>query len=169
MTGRRVPARIGAYRSMVQSNRPNATRRSTRIRSRNPGLVRMRMPSRRQAVGPTVERIIEAVDAAGLDSDQKLDLAVALAEALSNAAVHGNRLRPRSQVMITIYVTPRQQVTVEVKDAGHGFDLRHLSDPTEGPRILAPGGRGVFLMQRLVDRVEFFPPGNRVSLTVEAR
>jgi serine/threonine-protein kinase RsbW len=154
---------------MVQSNRPNATRRSHRVRSRNPGLVRMRMPSRRQAVGPTVERIIEAVEDAGLDSDQKLDLAVALAEALSNAAVHGNRLRPRSQVIVTVYVTPREQATIEVKDSGEGFDVAGLSDPTHAERILAPSGRGVFLMRRLVDKVEFFPPGNRVSLTVGAR
>jgi serine/threonine-protein kinase RsbW len=129
----------------------------------------MRMPSRRDAVGPTVERIIEASDSAGLDGDQKLDFAVALAEALSNAAVHGNRLRPSTRVMITIYVTPLRQVTVDVKDSGHGFDLSRLSDPTDGSRILAPGGRGVFLMQRLVDRVEFHPPGNWVSLTMEAR
>ena len=106
MTLERVPARIVRVNCMVQSNRPNAARRSHRVRSRNPGLLRMRMPSRREAVGPTVERIIEAVEGAGLDSDQKLDLAVAMAEALSNAAVHGNRLRPRSQVIVTVYVTP---------------------------------------------------------------
>lgn len=144
-------------------------RRSHRVRSRNPGFVRMRMPSRRQAVGPTVERIIEAVEDAGLDSDQKLDLAVALAEALSNAAVHGNRLRPHSLVIVTIYVTPHEQATIEVKDSGKGFDVSRISDPTDGARILAPSGRGVFLMRRLVDKVEFFPPGNRVALTVEAR
>jgi serine/threonine-protein kinase RsbW len=139
------------------------------MRSRNPGFVRMRMPSRRDAVGPTVDRIIEAVGDAGLDDDQKLDLAVALAEALSNAAVHGNRLRPRSRVIVTIYVTPREQATIEVKDSGGGFDVSGVSDPTHHERILAPSGRGVFLMRRLVDKVEFFPPGNRVSLTVEAR
>jgi serine/threonine-protein kinase RsbW len=127
------------------------------------------MASRRDAVGPTVERIIEAVEDAGLDSDQKLDLAVALAEALSNAAVHGNRLRPRSRVIVTVYVTPRERTTIEVKDSGRGFDVAGLSDPTDGERILAPSGRGVFLMRKLVDKVEFFPPGNRVSLTVEAR
>ena len=129
----------------------------------------MRMPSRRDAVGPTVERIIEAVRGAGLDSDQKLDLAVALAEALSNAAVHGNRLRPQTQVVITINVTPRQRAAVDVKDSGSGFDVSRLSDPTDGSKLLVPGGRGVFLMKRLVDRVEFFPPGNRVCLIMEAR
>ena len=129
----------------------------------------MRMASRREAVGPTVERIIEAVEDARLDSDQKLDLAVALAEALSNAAVHGNRLRPQSQVIVTVYVTPGEQATIEVKDSGKGFDVSRLSDPTDGARILAPNGRGVFLMRRLVDKVEFFPPGNRVSLMMETR
>jgi serine/threonine-protein kinase RsbW len=120
------------------------------------------MASRRDAVGPTVERIIEAVEDAGLDSDQKLDLAVALAEALSNAAVHGNRLRPRSRVIVTVYVTPGERTTIEVKDSGRGFDASGLSDPTDRDRILAPSGRGVFLMRKLVDN-------NRVSLTVEAR
>jgi anti-sigma regulatory factor (Ser/Thr protein kinase) len=139
------------------------------VRSRNPGFVRMRMASRREAVAPTVERIIEAVEDAGLDSDQKLDLAVALAEALSNAAVHGNRLRPRSQVIVTVYVTPGEKATIEVKDSGSGFDVTRLSDPTDGHRILAPNGRGVFLMRRLVDQVEFFPPGNRVILMMESR
>ena len=53
------------------------------------------MASRRDAVAPTVDRILEAVAPAGLDEDRLTDLAVALAEALSNAAVHGHRLDPK--------------------------------------------------------------------------
>src|SRR5262249_6537514 len=64
--------------------------------------IRLRMPSRRDAVSPTVERILRAVSPVGLTRDQRDDLAVALAEALSNAAVHGNRLRPDSHVSIAI-------------------------------------------------------------------
>jgi anti-sigma regulatory factor (Ser/Thr protein kinase) len=44
-----------------------------------------------------------------------------------------------------------------------------LLDCREGERILAPSGRGVFLMRQLVDRVEFNAPGNRVRLGVRAR
>jgi len=129
----------------------------------------MRMRNRRDAVGPTVERIVEAVEAAGLDPDQKLDLAVALAEALSNAAVHGNRLHPRKTVSISVRVVPRKRAVIEVKDGGGGFDFAGLRDPTDGEHLLEPRGRGVFLMRRLVDRVEFLPPGNRVRLTLEAK
>lgn len=127
--------------------------------------VRMRMPSRRSAVAPTIERILKAAEPAGLEPGQRDDLAVAVAEALSNAAVHGNRLDPRSVVSITVEVIPRRHAVVEVKDGGTGFDASSLVDPTEPEHILAPGGRGVFLMRQLVDDVEFSGPGNRVRLT----
>jgi serine/threonine-protein kinase RsbW len=127
------------------------------------------MPSRRSAIAPTVERILGAIESAGLDSDRRADLALATAEALSNAAVHGNRLRPGSQVLITVGVIPGREATVEVKDSGAGFDYTSCADPTDPARLLIPGGRGVFLMRRLVDRLEFRAPGNDVCLTVRTR
>ena len=39
-----------------------------------------------------------------------------------------------------------------------------LIGTAEADRILVPGGRGVFLMRRLVDEVSFSVPGNRVRL-----
>ena len=125
----------------------------------------MRMASRRDAVAPTVDRILEAVAPAGLDEDRLTDLAVALAEALSNAAVHGHRLDPQRRVAIVLLVEPGC-VVVEVSDSGVGFDARGVSDPTSPERQLAPGGRGIFLMRRLVDEVSYNASGNTVRLTV---
>jgi serine/threonine-protein kinase RsbW len=127
------------------------------------------MASRRSAVAPTVDRILAAVMPAGLSRDQLHNLAVAVAEALSNAAVHGNALRPHSRVRIAVQVIPRKRAEVEVKDSGQGFDFGELADPTDPSRILVPGGRGVFLMRRLVDRVEFADKGSRVRLIVDRR
>ncbi len=129
-----------------------------------PRRMRMSMPSRREAVAPTIERILEAVAPVRFSSEQRDDLAVAVAEALSNAAVHGNRLNPRSRVSVTVEVVPRRQAAIVVKDGGKGFDANELEDPTEADRILVPGGRGVFLMRRLVDEVSYSVPGNRVRL-----
>ena len=111
------------------------------------------MPSRRDAVAPTVDRILEAVAPAGLDEDRLTDLAVALAEALSNAAVHGHRLDPQRRVAIVLSVTPGC-VVVEVSDSGGGFDARGVSDPTLPERQLAPGGRGIFLIRSFMDDVQ---------------
>jgi len=124
------------------------------------------MASRRDAVAPTVDRILEAVAPAGLDEDRLTDLAVALAEALSNAAVHGHRLDPKRRVAIVLLIQPGC-VVVEVSDSGVGFDARVVSDPTSPERKLAPGGRGIFLMRRLVDEVSYNASGNTVRLTVK--
>jgi serine/threonine-protein kinase RsbW len=123
------------------------------------------MPSRRDAVAPTIDRILEAVAPAGLDGDRLTDLAVALAEALSNAAVHGHRLDAKRRVAVAVAVSPGC-VVVEVSDSGRGFDSRVVSDPTDPERQLATGGRGIFLMRSLVDEVSYNPAGNRVRLTV---
>jgi serine/threonine-protein kinase RsbW len=123
------------------------------------------MPSRRDAVAPAVERIMRATVGAGLSAEQRDNLAVASAEALSNAAVHGNRLEPARAVRVLVAVE-RTCAVVEVTDSGPGFDVEQVSDPTDPGRLLAPGGRGVFLMRRLVDGVEYNRQGNRVRLTV---
>jgi serine/threonine-protein kinase RsbW len=124
------------------------------------------MPSRRDAVAPTVERILRAAVGAGLNAEQRANLAVASAEALSNAAVHGNRLEPSRPVRVMVVVRRYMCAVVEVSDSGPGFDVGGLTDPTDPGRLLSPGGRGVFLMRRLVDGVEYNQQGNRVRLTV---
>ena len=125
------------------------------------------MPSRRDAIAGTIERILRAVKPALLSQDQCDNLAVALAEALSNAAVHGNRLRAGTEVKVKVEVVPGHRAEVLVTDSGSGFDSSRLGDPTEPSRILTPGGRGVYLMRQLVDQVEYNPAGNEVRLTME--
>jgi serine/threonine-protein kinase RsbW len=127
------------------------------------------MESRREASAPAVDRILEAVKEAGLSRERRTDLAVAVSEALSNAAVHGNKLRPGSHVVITVSVIPGRKATVSVKDSGDGYDHSALHDPTDVENLLTPNGRGVFLMKRLVDRLEIEPPGNGVRLTIVKR
>jgi serine/threonine-protein kinase RsbW len=126
----------------------------------------MRMPSARTAVAPMIERVLAAVREAGLDQEQQDNLAVAVAEALSNAALHGNKLAPGRVVRVSVECPVRGGAVVEVTDSGRGFDSAKVSDPTDPARVLMPGGRGVFLMKRLVDRLEYNAAGNTVRLTV---
>jgi serine/threonine-protein kinase RsbW len=131
-----------------------------------PLITDLRMASRREEIAPAVEKILDLAEPAELDRERRQDLAVAVAEALANAAVHGNHLRPETLVEIRVEVLPHEQVAVTVTDKGGGFDTATLADPTAVPNLLVPRGRGVFLMQRLVDRVEFNPRGNSVRLTL---
>ena len=128
----------------------------------------MRMPSTRAAVAPMIERVLAAVRDAGLSQEQHDNLAVAVAEALSNAALHGNQLAPRRVVRVTVEVPAGGGAVVEVTDSGVGFDSAKVSDPTDPARVLMPDGRGVFLMKRLVDHLEYNAAGNSVRLTMDA-
>jgi serine/threonine-protein kinase RsbW len=120
-------------------------------------------------VAPMVERILRIVKRTALSQERRENLAVALAEALSNAAVHGHRDKPGSLVLVVVMTKPDGCVVVDVKDSGPGFDVASLVDPTDPNRLLVPGGRGVFLMRKLVDRLEFGPKGNHVRLILDAQ
>jgi anti-sigma regulatory factor (Ser/Thr protein kinase) len=124
------------------------------------------MDSRRESVAPAVHKVMAAAERAGLSQERQDDLAVAVSEALSNAAVHGNGLRAGTHVHVAIHVQPGECFTVQVADLGPGFDASGVHDPTDPARVLLPGGRGVYLMRRLVDELEYNPPGNCVRLTM---
>jgi anti-sigma regulatory factor (Ser/Thr protein kinase) len=132
-------------------------------------VLRFEMVSARSAIGPAIEQILSAVKDVRLSKDRLSDLAVALAEALSNAAIHGNKLDAAQNVQIRVTVQPGLRAVIDVKDAGQGFDHSRVSDPTDPERLLTPGGRGVFLMRQLVDRLAYENGGSRVLLTVERR
>ncbi|HKS07549.1 MAG TPA: ATP-binding protein [Gemmatimonadaceae bacterium] len=96
-----------------------------------------------------------------------LKLPVALTEALSNAILRGNKEQHGKVVRVRARVDD-EALVIEVADEGGGFDLdRCTRDPTTPDRIEREDGRGLFLMQQLVDRVEqYVDGGNVVRLTV---
>jgi serine/threonine-protein kinase RsbW len=127
------------------------------------------MRSARAAVPSAVERILAHVDHVTLSESQRADLAIALSEALANAAIHGNQLRAECPVSVTVRLKATEEAVIDIEDCGRGFDHTHVSDPTAESHVLMPGGRGVFLMRHLVDRLEYNRTGNRVRLVVHRR
>jgi len=96
-----------------------------------------------------------------------LQVPVALSEALSNAILYGNGEDLTKRVRLRARVDERALI-LEVADEGDGFDLDACTaDPTSGENIEREDGRGLFLMRRLMDRVERFSEnGNVVRLTL---
>lgn len=91
-----------------------------------------------------------------------LNLPVALTEALSNAILRGNREDPAKSVRVRAELTA-ERLVVEVSDEGVGFDLAACTaDPTAAGNIMREDGRGLFLMQKLMTRVERFTDGGNV-------
>lgn len=97
-----------------------------------------------------------------------LNVPVALTEALSNAILRGNGDDRSKQVRVRAHVDDRALV-MEVADEGNGFDYSScMRDPTAPENLSREDGRGLYLMQRLMDRVERFSDhGNVVRLTLK--
>lgn len=96
-----------------------------------------------------------------------LNVRVALAEAISNAILRGNGESAQKHVRVKA-VADETTLVFDVTDEGEGFDLdADRPDPTKPENIMHEDGRGLFLMQRLMDRVERFQSdGNVVRLTL---
>jgi serine/threonine-protein kinase RsbW len=88
---------------------------------------------------------------------------VSVVEAFTNAVVHGNK--NDSSKKITIKADKDNSFLIfSIADEGNGFDYDNLPDPTSPENIENLTGRGVFLMRKLADKVEFFQDGRIVSL-----
>jgi serine/threonine-protein kinase RsbW len=96
-----------------------------------------------------------------------LNIPVALTEALSNAILRSNSGQNGPRVQVKADLSPHRLV-LEIVDEGSGFDLAEcLTDPTSAENLEREDGRGLFLMTRLMDRLERFSShGNVVRMTL---
>ena len=97
-----------------------------------------------------------------------LNVRIALSEAISNAILRGNGDGPNKHVRVRATVSD-EKLVFDIVDEGTGFDLfAERPDPTAPENIMNEEGRGLFLMQRLMDNVERFQRnGNVVRLTLK--
>ena len=112
------------------------------------------VPSDIQNVDAAVGRAIDLVEESGCCQDIG-DIRLALHEALMNAIIHGNHRDPSKYVRVSVRVEALGQLTITVEDSGSGFDPAKLPDPTAGENLYRECGRGVYLIRRLMDHVEY--------------
>lgn len=94
-----------------------------------------------------------------------LNFRVGLTEALANAMLYGNGHDPTKRVRVEVLVD-EGAITARVFDQGDGFDPAAVPDPTQPENLCKPGGRGLFLMRKLLDEVSFNAEGNCVTLVL---
>ena len=89
---------------------------------------------------------------------------LALEEALANAIRHGCCNDPTKQLQCCVTVDDRDEVTIVVRDPGKGFDPGAVPDPLAPENVLKPSGRGIFLINELMDEVAFADGGRELQM-----
>lgn len=111
-----------------------------------------------------VEKAIDEISAEfNLNSELYGNVLIATIEAANNAILHGNKLDENKNVNITFNVEPKY-LTIVIKDQGKGFDYTNIPDPTAPENIEKINGRGIFLMSKLSDKIEFLDNGSTIQL-----
>ncbi|HSO36119.1 MAG TPA: response regulator [Labilithrix sp.] len=128
-----------------------------------------------------------------VDESSRIQISVALREAIVNAMLHGNlglsselkesdvdahdalaeerrKLSPyrERRVRVTVRETP-DDVTYVVSDDGPGFDLGTVPDPTDPANLERTSGRGLFLIRTFMDDVTHTDGGRTITMVKRRR
>ena len=122
-----------------------------------------RIPSQIEYLRKVSSRILDALASRNVPETTLFNIRLCVEEAVRNAVVHGNHCDKNLSVTVTYWAEGRK-FFMEVADEGKGFDHRRLPDPTDSEHILRNSGRGVYLIRKLMDKVEFNETGNSIRM-----
>jgi serine/threonine-protein kinase RsbW len=127
-------------------------------------LVTLRLPSDISCIEEAVELVTRHC-LAGHQATRtiRFRLQVVLSEALANAILRGN------QEALDKWVDVRAELRSDiirlfVTDEGPGFDPSTVPEAIRPEQIDEAGGRGLFLIRKLVDAVQFNEQGNSICM-----
>jgi len=146
------PLRLCVRRSTAQGGGGAAT------------LVTLRLPSDVECIEEAVELVTRHC-LAGHDTSRKtrFRLQVVLSEALSNAIVRGNQEDHGKWVDVRAELGT-DAIRLVVTDEGPGFNPASVPEPIRPEQLDEANGRGLYLIRKLVDAVQFNEQGNSICM-----
>ncbi len=118
----------------------------------------------RNAVGPVVQGIMELVTKMKVAVGKEDAIELALTEALANAVIHGAKGDPAKIIECDVGCDESRGVLIVVRDPGDGFDPAAISNPVQGENLYSDHGRGIYLINQLMDDVKFLKNGTEIRM-----
>jgi serine phosphatase RsbU (regulator of sigma subunit)/anti-sigma regulatory factor (Ser/Thr protein kinase) len=113
-----------------------------------------------------VERLRRNLTEVGWPSRDIRRVQLVASELCVNAVLHGLKGRPQAKACCT-WVATTKECCFCVHDGGPGFDPATLPDPRDPERLGLDHGRGVFLVQRIAQEIQFDDGGCTITVKVE--
>jgi len=126
--------------------------------------VRVTLAADRKAVDPVVAQVMSSVREMKCADGKEEAIELALHEALANAVVHGAREDPSKTVECLVACDEQRGILIIVRDPGPGFDPQNIPACTVGENLFSNHGRGIFLINQLMDKVEFHKNGTEIHM-----
>lgn len=117
-----------------------------------------------RSIDGIVDSVVAVVRTMECASGHEDDIELCLREALANAVIHGARSDPSKQVECCVACDSERGMLLVVRDPGAGFDPAALPSPLHGEPLFWNHGRGIFLINQLMDHVEHAAGGTEIRM-----
>ena len=107
--------------------------------------------------------LLKKLEPLKIHKDIVFDIRLALEEALINAIKYGNKENKNKSVFVKVTAEP-ESIEIEIKDEGKGYNYKHIPSPTLNRNLERLCGRGVFLIKKIMDKVDFLDKGSRIKM-----
>jgi serine/threonine-protein kinase RsbW len=125
------------------------------------------LPGDPGAISPVVDKIMGVVTEMGCVADREFEIETGLHEALANAIEHGTDNDPSKQIQCCVACDQTRGMLIVVRDPGPGFDPESIPSPIVGRNIFSAGGRGIYLINQLMDEVRFEKGGTEIHMRMK--
>jgi serine/threonine-protein kinase RsbW len=115
-------------------------------------------------IDAVVHAAMQVVAQIGCSDGREHDIELALREALANAIKHGCKNDPSKQVQCMVACDDQRGMLVVVRDSGEGFDPNTVPSPVAADNLFRHHGRGIFLINQLMDEVKFERGGTEIHM-----
>lgn len=127
-------------------------------------LLDVEVPADAASIGAATDTVSDALSRMTCPEEKRLEIALAVQEALANAIVHGCKNDPSKLVRCRLDHYPDGRILIVVSDPGDGFLPEEVLDPKAPENLHRSHGRGVYLICELMDEVHFRGNGSELRM-----
>ncbi len=93
------------------------------------------------------------------------DIAISVSELVNNSVNHGNHSDSDKTVSVSIS-KKGTDIEIMIEDQGQGFNPQEISNPLDEENLLKDTGRGIFIVNALMDKVDVKTTSSGTKTTI---
>ena len=129
----------------------------------------MTIPADARKIPTVTDGVMQVLQDKHWPEERIIQVELALQEALANAIRHGCQGDSSRKVQCVVTFDARGEILLVVRDPGTGFDATTVPDPLAEENVLKSSGRGIFLINQLMDEVAFRDGGRELQMKKSSR
>lgn len=124
----------------------------------------MTIPADPRQIPKLTDGVTQVLQEKGWPEADVMAVELALQEAVANAIRHGCGGDASKELQCAVTCDDAGEIMITVRDPGTGFDPAKVANPLDPVNLLKSSGRGIFLINGLMDDVQFADGGRELQM-----